>query len=289
MYVRFRLFVLAAFIFPVLSCTSGGKGSNPEILDDIDIVFTPKSPVVLGDGEKTTISYTVTGGSSSTIVRVSAQSGWKASLRELSAVSGKIDVEAPDPVNDAVLLVSVEDRGRKINKSIDFAAETIRIVDDHFTVGSKGITLKIKATVSGDYRVVLSDSSKSWIKYSLPSKSLREDEITLIVAPNVSLEARRGAVIVKSVGGHSSRTIVIDQDAASSGGVFKDCSVPGVYEVSGGSITAVVTQNDGSYDQVVCGTNAGSRVFRLADLDHSRMLSVTLLSGGWVRDPSSML
>lgn len=222
-------------------------------LEDGTVIKLPKQQVFSITLDKTRFSdvlpstsyevnYTVTGeeGQRSS-VEVIAPADWKAVVQRTNDWSGKIVVTTPSFMTDnkVLVLVSDENGGNTLMKTVTFLKGKISVEKTSFTVESGGEVIDVKVETSIDYEVSIATGDQSWISCeTYPG----EEKFTLTIQPNSDPVFRYATVELVNDGGFVLEKISITQKSAA----VKEIHV----ETAGTLETLVSTEELNSYENV---------------------------------------
>ena len=223
-------------------------------LEDGTVIKLPKQQVFSITLDKTRFSdvlpstsyevnYTVTGeeGQRSS-VEVIAPADWKAVVQRTNDWSGKIVVTTPSFMTDnkVLVLVSDENGGNTLMKTVTFLKGKISVEKTSFTVESGGEVIDVKVETSIDYVVSVATEDQSWI--SSETYPLDKGKFTLTIQPNSDPVFRYATVELVNDGGFVLEKISITQKSAA----VKEIHV----ETAGTLETLVSTEELNSYENV---------------------------------------
>ena len=223
-------------------------------LEDGTVIKLPKQQVFSITLDKTRFSdvlpstsyevnYTVTGEESQrSIVEVIAPDDWKAVVQRTNDWSGKIVVTTPSFVTDnkVLVLVSDENGGNTLMKTVTFLKGKISVGKTAYTVESGGEVIDVKVETSIDYVVSVATEDQSWI--SCETYPLDKGKFTLTIQPNSDPVFRYATVELVNDGGFVLEKISITQKSAA----VKEIHV----ETAGTLETLVSTEELNSYENV---------------------------------------
>ena len=223
-------------------------------LEDGTVIKLPKQQVFSITLDKTRFSdvlpstsyevnYTVTGEESQrSIVEVIAPADWKAVVQRTNDRGGKIVVTTPSFVTDnkVLVLVSDENGGNTLMKTVTFLKGKISVEKTSYTVESGGEMIDVKVETSIDYVVSVATEDQSWI--SCETYPLDKGKFTLTIQPNSDPVFRYATVELVNDGGFVLEKISITQKSAA----VKEIHV----ETAGTLETLVTTEELNSHENV---------------------------------------
>ncbi len=201
-----------------LTLTSGEKISVPKH-HPLSIVFAETEDIRVLASQTYSIGYTITGADDNTVIKALAQDGFRAVVKKTDNATGTIEITTPATILPSEILVFVTDgRERTIMRSINFVEGVILISTKSYTVGYGGGTVAIDLSTNIDYTVEIPEADKEWISVaSIGTRAVMRDEtITLTVAPNTALTARYSTVRLVDALGVTGETVLITQKSGTS-------------------------------------------------------------------------
>ena len=216
-------------------------------LEDGTVIKLPKQQVFSITLDKTRFSdvlpstsyevnYTVTGEESQrSIVEVIAPDDWKAVVQRTNDWSGKIVVTTPSFVTDnkVLVLVSDENGGNTLMKTVTFLKGKISVGKTAYTVESGGEVIDVKVETSLDYEVSIATGDQSWI--SCETYPLDKGKFTLTIQPNSDPVFRYATVELVNDGGFVLEKISIIQ---------KSAAVKEIHVETAGTLETLVTTEE---------------------------------------------
>lgn len=207
------------------SVVNGDKDLTLE-LEDGTVIKLPKRQVFSITLDKTRFSdmlpstsyevnYTIAGDESQrSSVEVIAPDDWKAVVQRTNDWSGKIVVTTPSFVTDnkVLVLVSDENGGNTLMKTVTFLKGKISVEKTAYTVESGGEVIDVKVETSIDYVVSIATGDQSWI--SCVTNPLDKGKFTLTIQPNSDPVFRYATVELVNDGGFLLERIFITQKSA---------------------------------------------------------------------------
>ena len=207
------------------SVVNGDKDLTLE-LEDGTVIKLPKRQVFSITLDKTRFSdvlpstsyevnYTIAGDESQrSSVEVIAPDDWKAVVQRTNDWSGKIVVTTPSFVTDnkVLVLVSDENGGNTLMKTVTFLKGKISVEKTAYTVESGGEVIDVKVETSIDYVVSIATGDQSWI--SCVTNPLDKGKFTLTIQPNSDQVFRYATVELVNDGGFLLERIFITQKSA---------------------------------------------------------------------------
>ncbi len=180
----------------------------------LSIAFDKTDEICVQANQTYSIGYTLTGADDQTVVKALAQDGFRAVVKKTGNTSGTIEITTPATIIPSEVLVFVSDgKERTIMRSINFVEGVILITTKSYTVGNEGGTVKIDLSTNLDYKVEIPESGKAWISVEkIESRAMRDETITLNVAPNPTATARYSEVRLVGALGVANETILITQN-----------------------------------------------------------------------------
>ena len=161
------------------------------------------------------VNYTIAGDESQrSSVEVIAPDDWKAVVQRTNDWSGKIVVTTPSFVTDnkVLVLVSDENGGNTLMKTVTFLKGKISVEKTAYTVESGGEVIDVKVETSIDYVVSIATGDQSWI--SCVTNPLDKGKFTLTIQPNSDPVFRYATVELVNDGGFLLERIFITQKSA---------------------------------------------------------------------------
>ncbi len=182
----------------------------------LSIAFDKTDEICVQANQTYSIGYTLTGADDQTVVKALAQDGFRAVVKKTGNASGTIEITTPATIIPSEVLVFVSDgKERTIMRSINFVEGVILITTKSYTVGNEGGTVKIDLSTNLDYKVEIPESDQAWISVEkIESRAaMRDETITLNVAPNPTPAARYSEIRLVDAVGVTGETLLITQEA----------------------------------------------------------------------------
>lgn len=174
---------------------------------------------ILSPGEIQRIGYTISAATETTIVKAISQNGWTAVVSPKDNAAGEIIIQAPDPIENAEILVFASDgEGHTVMAVIDCRLGNVTVAKNNYEVDASGGDIKLIITTNMPYHIDIPDNAQSWISEKIETKSDVTEVKTLIIAENTEYHKRYAAIELSDNDGHVLETVVILQEAASFSG-----------------------------------------------------------------------
>ena len=174
---------------------------------------------ILSPGEIQRIGYTISAATETTIVKAISQNGWTAVVIPKDNAAGEIIIQAPDPIENAEILVFASDgEGHTVMAVIDCRLGNVTVAKNNYEVDASGGDIKLIITTNMPYHIDIPDNAQSWISEKIETKSDVTEVKTLIVAENTEYHKRYAAIELSDSDGNVLETVVILQEAASFSG-----------------------------------------------------------------------
>ena len=185
-----------------LTDTKGSKLYSFDVEQNsaIDIKFDANEEYVCMPGASTSISYTITGGDSNTIVEAWANGGWTAVVKATNATSGTIVITSPKSATGGSIMVLATSGNRDMSRKTLYFEEGI-LTDISETYEAEWELSKLQVTLKTNlsYTVSIPEEAASWLSIVEDTRAeLREDIITFAVAQN--LESAPRSALIKLIG-----------------------------------------------------------------------------------------
>ena len=130
--------------------------------DDTEIGIMP--------GGTSSVSYTITGATETTIVKALGQNGWNAKVSMESNTTGSITVTAPAPITEDEIIVLVYDgEYRTIMSTLNFVKGFATPSQAAAEFDAEADTVSIELTSNLDYEVSIPTEAQSWLSVVEPS------------------------------------------------------------------------------------------------------------------------
>jgi len=183
----------------------------------LSITFDKTDEICVLPNQTYSIGYTLTGADDHTVVKALAQDGFRAVVKKTDNATGTIEITTPETLLSSEVLVFVSDgKERTIMRSINFVEGIILITTKSYTVDNAGGTVEIDLSTNIDYTVEIPEADKAWISVAkIETRAvMRNESITLDVAPNPAQTPRYSEVRLVDAFGVTGETILIIQKAA---------------------------------------------------------------------------
>lgn len=183
----------------------------------LSIAFDKTEDICVVASQTYSIGYTITGADDNTVIKALAQDGFRAVVKKTDNATGTIEITTPAIILPSEVFVFVTDgKERTIMRSINFVEGAILITTKSYSVDNDGGLVKIDLSTNIDYTVEIPEADQAWISVAkIESRAaMRDETITLDVAPNPAMTARYSEVHLVDAFGVTGGTILITQKAA---------------------------------------------------------------------------
>lgn len=178
--------------------TKGGKLYSFDVEQNsaIDIKFDANEEYVCMPGASTSISYTIIGGDSDTVVEAWCNSGWNVVVNADNPTSGTIVITSPIGASEGSIMVwAISGNGDISRKTIYFEEGILTDICETYEVEWELSTLLVTLKTNLSYTVSISEEAKSWLSVVEDTRAeLREDVITFAVAQNLESAPRSAKI-----------------------------------------------------------------------------------------------
>ena len=161
------------------------------------------------------INYTVEAAAESVEIELLSSTGVAAEVvsEDASLKTGAIRVTTGATIDSSSkVVVLVSDGERVIMKSIKLEEAGLVIeAGSEFEVAAAGGEQAIAFMTNVDYEVVIPEAAASWISVAPETRAMEKKEVTLVIARNLSEEAREAVVTVKATDGELKAEYKISQ------------------------------------------------------------------------------
>ena len=183
---------------------------------NLSINFDDTDELLLFPNKTYNIPYFITCADNSTIIDVSASSGYTATLIKTDFASGVIKIVTPTTITSGQISVSVsDDNGGSISCSLNIIQGIITITGSSHLIESFGGTISINLSTNLNYIVKIPTSDQSWISGSVSSRAVvRNETLTITIQPNTNNTTRSSVVELVDNLGVTVKEIMIQQRAS---------------------------------------------------------------------------
>lgn len=169
---------------------------------------------IIKAGQKFYLGFEISGADARPELTCIGEHGWKADVSWTSDSKGKLAVTAPKVLRSGKIVVFVSYGDQTAMKAVVFdmddeEAGIMAITEDCFEVDGSGGVINVKLLTNQDYSVEIPENAQSWITHVF-TKTVREDDVVLAIAPIPSGTQPRSAV-VRFVGKNIDKSIMISQ------------------------------------------------------------------------------
>ena len=191
-----------------------GTVVNVPKFNPFDITFSETKDIRLVPSKTYKITYTITGATPKTEVKVMAKDGYQANVRVTDNTKGVIEITTPSEIVPGEVLVFVYNGDeRTLMRSINFVEGVVLITDSSVVVDKNGGSIEVPIQTNINYSVEIPDAAKSWISLSsIRSRaSMRNETLTFSVRPNTTSNSRFVSVRLLDNSNITNETILIMQ------------------------------------------------------------------------------
>lgn len=158
------------------------------------------------------ISYTLRGANNNTNVKVLAQDGFRATVKEAGLTHGVIEITTPATIIDTDILIFVSDEDKPVvMRSISILEGIIHIATRAYTMSHIGGQVNVQLLTNMNYSVEISQKDREWINLLPKTKKMRDETISFIIQQNAN-GARSATITLTDSFGVVIESILISQE-----------------------------------------------------------------------------